>query len=174
MEGLCLVNELGFAIAPKFVEQWRVANADLLKGRMPPDRRQSAGRGGRSVRSDGERGIIGFLQREGGSSSFHGRAVRANDRRRGDLTFLKAEEEEECSNNPSRFGNANHLRSLGLSGAGHGVVTNKRSPSGLFKSIQQSEKRWELFLAPCTHGASSRNQGGIILSSLWATKCDSL
>ena len=42
-------------------------------------------------------GIIGFW----GRVPFHGRAVRANDRRRGDLTFL--ERGKSATNNPSRF-----------------------------------------------------------------------
>ena len=44
-------------------------------------------------------GIIGFW----GRVPFHGRAsaVRANDRRRGDLTFLEGE--KSATNNPSRF-----------------------------------------------------------------------
>ena len=69
--------------------QWRVANADLVKERMPPD--------GQTVRSDRGRksGIIGFW----GRVPFHGRAVRANDRRRRDLTFLEEETEggEKCN-----------------------------------------------------------------------------
>ena len=76
-----------------------MANADLVKDRMPTDRQGE--RATVSLSDQRQKEWNNWLLGEGPLPFTGERAVRANDRRRGDLTFLEGG--KSATNNPSRF-----------------------------------------------------------------------